>query len=538
LTETSQQERPRRAAVGRLLPLAVPVVLVIAALAGFFVAERSVDDQEERILRERTSEVELILSNAIANVPASLRSLGVAARLGDSPESSFLAEARATPTAPGAPPPSLALVRMEGGDPVVIASVGDAPADGTRLAGVRADAVRKALTTPELVPTTVFSDGDRRLLAFALGPPTAPPNTVIYQETPISPRASQVSQQDAFHEIKAVIYATPEPREDQIIIATTDETLSGGDVARGEVPVGTGRWLLLTSPRESLVGTSATAAPWVILLAGLLGALLTGVVIWALLRRRDYALHLVEERTAELRQSLAALEAAQSRLVLQERLAAIGQVAAAVGHELRNPLGVLTNALYLVRARIPESERETVGRQLDIAEREVAAAASIVESLLDFAREREPATASVDLSDLLEEALSVAPPPEGVEVERHLPTLPPVRADRQQLRQVLLNLLTNGYEAMDGAGTLSLDARRVDGHVELRVADTGAGMDEETAARVFEPFFTTKAKGIGLGLPVTKRIVEMHGGTITAESEIGEGTAFVLTVPVMVDDAP
>jgi signal transduction histidine kinase len=223
--------------------------------------------------------------------------------------------------------------------------------------------------------------------------------------------------------------------------------------------------------------------------------------------------------------------------VLQERLAAIGQVAAAVGHELRNPLGVLTNALYLIRARVPEPEREAVGRHLDIAEREVAASANIVESLLDFAREREPATASVDLADLLEEALSVAPPPADVRVERRIETLPSIRADRQQLRQVLLNLLTNGYEAMDGSGTLTLDARPVNGHVELRVADTGTGMDPETAARVFEPFFTTKAKGIGLGLPVTKRIMEMHGGTIVAESEAGAGTTFVLTVPVMVDGA-
>ena len=120
-------------------------------------------------------------------------------------------------------------------------------------------------------------------------------------------------------------------------------------------------------------------------------------------------------------------------------------------------------------------------------------------------------------------------------VRRGLDDLPMVRADRQQLRQVLLNLLSNGYEAMDGTGTLTVEASKENGQVVLRVADTGTGMDDETAARVFEPFFTTKAKGIGLGLPVTKRIVEMHGGTITAESTPGSGTAFVITVPVMVD---
>jgi two-component system sensor histidine kinase HydH len=184
---------------------------------------------------------------------------------------------------------------------------------------------------------------------------------------------------------------------------------------------------------------------------------------------------------------------------------------------------------------VREDQQETVGKHIDTAEREVAAAATIVESLLDFAREREPATGSVDLPDLVEEALSVVPPPHEVQVVRRgLEDLPTIRADRQQLRQVLLNLLTNGYEAMDGSGTLTVEASRENGNVVLRVADTGAGMDEATAARVFEPFFTTKAKGIGLGLPVTKRIVEMHGGTITAESRPGEGTAFMLTVPAMV----
>jgi signal transduction histidine kinase len=536
MSEPSSPHRARRPAVGRYLPLAVPLVVLAAAIAGFFVAHATVEDQENRILHERTAEVELVLRNAIASVPASLRALGVAARLGDDPARAFLAEVRATPSPGG--PPSMALVRVRDGRAVVAAATGGAPPQGTELQGQRAAVVRGAAGHPDLQATTVFRDGDRRLVGFALGPPTTPSGLVIYQEAPVDPRASEVGQEDAFHEIKAVIFATPQPRPDQRIIATTDETPTGDDVGRGVVPVGNQRWLLLTSAREPLVGSFARSVPWIVLGVGVFSALLAAAAIITLLRRRDYALDLVEERTAELRESLAALEAAQAKLVLQERLAAIGQVAAAVGHELRNPLGVLTNALYLARSRVGENEREAVGRHLDLAEREVAAAATIVESLLDFAREREPATASVDLADLLDEALSVAPPPADVRVERHVDELPRVRADRQQLRQVLLNLLTNGYEAMDGSGTLTLDARQIDSTVELRIADTGQGMEPETAARIFEPFFTTKARGIGLGLPVTKRIVEMHGGTITAESAAGAGTAFVITVPVMVGNGP
>jgi signal transduction histidine kinase len=126
----------------------------------------------------------------------------------------------------------------------------------------------------------------------------------------------------------------------------------------------------------------------------------------------------------------------------------------------------------------------------------------------------------------------VAGPPPGIEVARRgLGDVGGVRADRQQLRQVLLNLLTNAYAAMDGAGVLTIEAVAAEGGVEIRVTDTGAGMDEETVNHIFDPFYTRKAKGIGLGLAVTRRIVEAHGGTIAARSQPGDGTTFVIALP-------
>jgi signal transduction histidine kinase len=126
----------------------------------------------------------------------------------------------------------------------------------------------------------------------------------------------------------------------------------------------------------------------------------------------------------------------------------------------------------------------------------------------------------------------VAPPPVGIDVVQvGLDAIEPVRADHQQLRQVLLNLLTNSYQAMGGDGVLTIEARRNADGFDLAVSDTGAGMDEDTANHVFDAFFTRKAKGIGLGLAVTKRIVEAHGGTITARSQVGEGTTFVVSIP-------
>jgi signal transduction histidine kinase len=381
----------------------------------------------------------------------------------------------------------------------------------------------------------VFGPAARRVLGFAVGPPVTAPDTAIYLESPVAPRAAPVAQSQPFHELDAVLYAAPRAVPGQVVIATSaDSTLHGRHVASRQVKIGDGSWLLRASAKQPLVGSFANAIPWLVLAAGLLGALIATSALLTLTRRRDYALALVDERTAELSSSLARLEDTQARLVLQERLAAIGQVAAAVGHELRNPLGVLSNALYLIGIGVPGDEK--VARHLATADREVAAAASIVDSLLDFAREREPMTAPVDLDDLIEESLSVAVPPAAVEVVRSgFEDLAPVLADRQQLRQVVLNLLTNAYEAIDGeGGVVTLEARDGGGDVELRVSDSGPGMDAETAGQVFEPFFTRKAKGIGLGLPVTRRIVEKHGGTIVAESTLGGGATFLVTLPAAV----
>jgi signal transduction histidine kinase len=526
---------PRRV---RALPLVVLLALACAAIGAFLVVKHSVDEQERTILDERASEVSLLLQNAVAAIPSTLRSLGVAARVGDSPIGAFLAEARAQ--AGDNQTQTIALVRRAGSRFAVVASHGPALAPGEFLPGPRAPTARRAAADDEITTTGVFAVGDRRALGAALGPPVAPRDHVIYLENPIAPESAVAfTQARPFQELDAAVYASETADPEQLVLTTTRETPLQGEVARDTIDIGAESWLLVATAREPLVGSFAKAVPWIILGLGLLTALIASTVVNVLQRRRDYALALVRERTVELSRSLEELEDTQGRLVLQERLAALGRVAAAVGHELRNPLGVLTNSLFLVRSRLdrtgglPAEDAERIGRHLDTAEREIGAAVVIVESLLDFAREREPATAPVDLDELVQESLSVAPPPAGVEIVRDgLEGLPPLMADRGQLRQVLLNLITNAYEAMSEEGVLRIEATANGEEIEIRVSDTGPGMDEETAKRVFEPFFTQKAKGIGLGLAVSKRIVEAHGGSITGEGAPGGGATFTLTMPL------
>jgi two-component system sensor histidine kinase HydH len=161
-----------------------------------------------------------------------------------------------------------------------------------------------------------------------------------------------------------------------------------------------------------------------------------------------------------------------------------------------------------------------------------------VSDLLEFSRPRTANPTSVDIAALLAEAVSVAPPPAGVTIIDDDVEAPPIMADRDQIRQVILNLLTNAYEAMPEGGTVRISAHVIDEDVTISVTDSGVGMDEDTRAQVFEPFFSSKVKGTGLGLAVSKRIVDKHLGSLTMTSQPGHGCTARLTLPLASAGAP
>jgi len=244
--------------------------------------------------------------------------------------------------------------------------------------------------------------------------------------------------------------------------------------------------------------------------------------------RDEYAARLeseVEERTQQLRE-------AQERLVRQERLAALGQLAGGLGHELRNPLAVISNAVYFLRLIQPQAETK-VQEYLSIIGSEVETASKIVGDLLDFSRLHTPEREMTTLSQLVENAIQRFPPPVSVAVRWELPEdLPPVRVDVRQMVQVLGNLIVNACQAMPEGGDLTLAATVDADWVTLSVQDTGTGIATENLAKIFEPLFTTKSRGIGLGLPVSQKLVEANGGRIVVQSEVGKGSCFTLYLPV------
>jgi signal transduction histidine kinase len=211
-----------------------------------------------------------------------------------------------------------------------------------------------------------------------------------------------------------------------------------------------------------------------------------------------------------------------------ERLAAIGQVAGGVAHELRNPLNVVkTSVYYLANARNPTPQKKE--EHLQRIERHVALADNVITALSNFAKLPVPNLRPVPLEACVREALEVNPLPDAVQVTTDFQApLPPALADGDQLRIVMGNLIRNAREAMPQGGRLTLTGRSDDDCVEVAVRDTGVGIAPENLARITEPLYSTKARGLGLGLAITRAILEKNKGSLRVTSEPGHGSTFTV----------
>ncbi|HYH96948.1 protoglobin domain-containing protein [Hyalangium sp.] len=218
-----------------------------------------------------------------------------------------------------------------------------------------------------------------------------------------------------------------------------------------------------------------------------------------------------------------------------ERLSTFGQLVGSIGHELRNPLGVIETSLFILKGR-PGEKDERTAKHLDRIGEQVAIANRIVSDLLDMIRDRPLKHEPVRLEEVWRSAVSAVPlSPRVVVSARGLAELPAVLGDPNQLRQVFLNLLENAVQAMGEGGTVELTAKAMPGAVELALEDSGPGVSEGIRRRLFEPLMTTKTRGIGLGLPLVKRILERHGGSIVyaPRPESGAGARFLLRLPIV-----
>lgn len=233
----------------------------------------------------------------------------------------------------------------------------------------------------------------------------------------------------------------------------------------------------------------------------------------------------VEERTM-------ALKKATHELIKTERLAAIGQMASIISHEIRNPLAVISNATRLIKmlVRTPDPK---VTKQFGIIESEIRQANSIISEVLGYARSRELILTSVDLTSYIKDILMSYPFGPGITlVEDFAQEGAHIKVDVEEIKQAIRNIISNAVEAMAGQGMLTVRTRVGKRVVEISIADTGPGISEEVRQKMFSPFFTTKARGTGLGLAVVGKAMQRHKGKIFITSEIGKGTTFHLYLKI------
>jgi len=239
----------------------------------------------------------------------------------------------------------------------------------------------------------------------------------------------------------------------------------------------------------------------------------------------------------ELARSKEELAGMQAALIQSEKLASMGQLAAAIAHEINNPLGVVLMYAHLLRDESKENAR--LSEDLQMIAEQTERCKKIVSGLLDFARQNKMARQPTDVNALVKRCLQVMAPPPGVTVDMREEMADPIAdLDGDQMTQVLTNLVSNAYEAMPRGGALSVRTWSGDGFVYISLADTGVGVSKENLGKIFEPFFTTKqiGKGTGLGLAVSYGIIKMHHGDIRVESNDDAtrgptGSVFTVVVP-------
>jgi signal transduction histidine kinase len=234
----------------------------------------------------------------------------------------------------------------------------------------------------------------------------------------------------------------------------------------------------------------------------------------------------VQERTQQLLD-------AQEELVRKEKLALLGQVADNVGHELRNPLGVMNNAVYYLQTVLIDAD-ETTKEYLGIIKDEISDAERIVSDLLDAVRTKPPHPEMFGVAELIQQTLRKCAVPSSVAVKLDIPeNISPVYVDPIHMHQVLWNLIANALEAMPDGGELEIkaDADPAAKTVTVSINDNGGGIAPEHMVRLFQPMFTTKARRVGLGLVVVKNLTQVNGGSVGVESEAGKGSVFSVTLP-------
>ena len=234
----------------------------------------------------------------------------------------------------------------------------------------------------------------------------------------------------------------------------------------------------------------------------------------------------VDERTREL-------EKAQQKIVEQGRLAVLGQVSASLSHELRTPLTGIRNSVYLMQMLGVEKHDPKIAESMAIINMEIDACARVLNNMLDFVMPKAPMPKETRLDVIINNMLSKLFIPSNVKVSKMFQEgLPPLMLDALQMQQAFENIIKNALEAMSVGGELAISAKVSGDRVVVEFSDTGVGILHENLSKLFDPLFSTTPTGVGLGLTIARQLIDAHGGTIEASSQLGKGTTFTIKFPI------
>ena len=234
---------------------------------------------------------------------------------------------------------------------------------------------------------------------------------------------------------------------------------------------------------------------------------------------------MVNDRTKELKET-------QERLIRQEKLAALGQLAGGVGHELRNPLGIMTNAILYLQTN-EDNTNEELSEYLEIISRQVKISSKIISDLLEFGMHKSSQKTLFRAEKTIAEIISNIQKPDTVLINQSAEyDLPDVFADEEHFRMIAHNIISNACQSIREEGVVTISLSRSGSSVILKVQDTGCGMDEDTISKIYEPLFTTKTRGIGLGMAITQNLAEINNIKIEVESKLNIGTTFTMSIPL------
>lgn len=222
----------------------------------------------------------------------------------------------------------------------------------------------------------------------------------------------------------------------------------------------------------------------------------------------------------------------EQQLFKSERLAAIGELAAMVGHDLRNPLTGISGAAYYLKTKFGQKMDANGKEMLAIIEKDIGYSNKIINDLLEYSGETKLDLTESNLRSIVKEALSVVKVPKNIQVVNLTEDHPKMEVDVDKLKRAFVNIIRNAVDAMPNGGRFTIKSKRSEASLEIAFTDTGVGMKKGSLEKLFTPLFTTKARGMGFGLAICKRFIEAHGGKISVKSTSGKGTTFIITIPI------